>query len=229
MWLMRGLRSTVGQKFLMGITGLLLCGFLVVHLAGNFLLYRGPGAYDAYAEALHQQEWLVKLGEAALLVLFGLHIVLAFVTWGENNSSRPVNYETRRSKQEGRVISLAPSYWMMVTGLVVLVFLIVHVGEFTLNLWHQPPQSEGEEVLPFDKALYIMRQPVSWVIYVVGSLFLLIHLVHGFGSAFRSLGLEHPKYSPLIWWFGVFFAVVVGLGFLSFPIWAMFYYIPDAS
>ena len=226
MWLIRGLRSTIGQKFLMGITGLLLCGFLVVHLAGNLLLYRGPGAYDAYAEALHKQEWLVKIAEAGLVVLFGVHILLAFVTWGENNTSRPVKYELRRSKQENRVIIFAPSYWMVGTGIIVLIFLIVHLGDFTLGLWHQPPRSGEEEVLPFHKALYVMNQPISFWVYVIGSIFLGVHLAHGFGSAFRSLGLQHPKYSPLIWWSGVVFAVVIALGFLSFPLWARFYSAP---
>lgn len=225
MWLIRGLRSTVGQKFLMGITGLLLCLFLVMHLAGNVLLYAGPGAYDAYAHALHKQEWLVKIAEAFLVVLFVLHIGLAVVTWRENNTSRPVGYEMRRSKQEHRVIIFAPSYWMVASGLIVLFFLIVHLGDFTWGLWHRPPHAEGEHVLPFDKALYIMKQPFSYWVYIIGTIFLGIHLSHGFGSAFRSLGWQHPKYSPFIWWFGVLFAVAIGVGFLSFPIWAGFYHV----
>lgn len=219
-WLMRGLSSSVGKKFIVGSMGLLLCVFLVVHLGGNLLLYRGPGAYDAYAEALHKQEWLVKLAEAGLVVLFGLHIVVSLWTTKQNRGARPDDYALRRAKVENRSIPLAPSYWMLGTGLIVLVFLIVHLGDFTWNLWHQPPD---QDVLPFQKALYIMNQPVSFWLYVVGSVLLGVHLAHGFGSAFRSVGVRHPKYTPLIWWFGVIFAVAMGLGFLSFPIWAKFY------
>lgn len=225
-WLMRGLSSSVGKKFIVGVTGLLLCVFLVVHLGGNLLLYGGPGAYDAYAEALHEQEALVKVAEAGLVVLFVLHIGMALWSTKQNWGARPDSYALRRSKQENRVVLFAPSYWMLGTGLIILLFLIVHLGDFTWDLWHQPPD---ENVLPFDKALYIMKQPVSFAVYIVGSIFLGVHLAHGFGSAFRSLGWRHPKYTPFIWWFGVIFAIVMGLGFLSFPLWAWFYHPPSAG
>ena len=76
-WLHRLLTSSVGRKLVMGFTGLALCGFLVVHLAGNLLLFRGAEGYDKYAHMLHEQEWL-PLAEVGLYVLFILHIYLAF-------------------------------------------------------------------------------------------------------------------------------------------------------
>ena len=222
MWLIRGLRTSIGQKFLMGVTGLLLCGFLVAHLAGNLLLYAGPGAYEAYAAALHKQEWLVKIAEVGLVILFGLHILLAFVTWSGNQRSHDYRPVPRKSKQDGRVILFAPSYWMMLTGIVIFLFLVIHLADFTWDIRHEFDDDTGA----FRKAVQIMNDPVSFWSYVVGSVFLGIHLAHGFGSAFRSLGLSHPKYSPFIWWFGVFFAVVIGAGFLSFPLWAALYVSP---
>src|SRR5690606_17570288 len=97
-WLIRGLSTTVGQKLVMGATGLLLCGFLVVHLAGNLLLFGGQESYDRYAEALHSNE-LLPLAEVGLFVLFILHILLAFVTTRENTAARPVGYAEKETKQ----------------------------------------------------------------------------------------------------------------------------------
>ena len=86
-WLLRLLSSSIGRKFVMGLTGLGLCGFLVVHLAGNLFLYSGAEKFNGYAHTLHEQEWL-PLAEVGLFVLFLAHIYLAFVTTAENKAAR---------------------------------------------------------------------------------------------------------------------------------------------
>jgi len=217
---LKALSSSVGKKFVMGITGLLLCGFLVAHLAGNLLLYAGPDAYNKYAHTLHSQAALLLVAEVILYLLFIAHIYLAFHTTTENWSARGQGYAVRKSKLDvaPRTTSwpLHPEAWMFISGAIVLFFLIVHVGQFAWEIWLPGPK--GEE--PFNKAIRILNDNVTAAIYLVGVVILGVHLWHGFASAFQSLGITHPRYAGLIKWAGVVFATVIGLGFASFVFFA---------
>jgi succinate dehydrogenase / fumarate reductase, cytochrome b subunit len=215
---MKVLSSSIGKKFVMGVTGLLLCGFLLGHLAGNLLMYVGPQAYEDYAHALHSREYLVKIAEAGLVVLFVLHIWLAFDTTRMNWRARRLNYRDKQTKIENRnlVAWMSPENWMLISGAIVLGFLLLHLADFT---WNLRLTRDGEE-REFHKAVRILRDPISAPVYILGSLVLGFHVAHGVYSAFRSIGATHPKYNQLIKWGGVAFAVIVALGFASFPIWA---------
>lgn len=228
-WLIKALSSSIGKKFVMALTGLLLCGFLVVHLAGNLLLYVGAGAYNKYAHTLHSQEWFVKIAEGGLVVLFGAHILLALSTWSENRRARRNSYLTKTSKLEAIDTAFGAPFsaenWMFWSGFIVLGFLIVHLSDFTLGLRLQGP--EGEE--PFDKAVRILHDNTSFWVYLVGSLVLGIHLMHGFASAFQSLGVNHSKYNRAVRWLGIAFGIAIGIGFALFPIWRMLLYHPPSG
>ena len=219
------LSSSIGKKFVMGVTGLLLCGFLLGHLAGNLLLYVSAQAYEDYAHALHEREYLVKIAEAGLVVLFGLHIWLAIDTTRMNWKARRVSYREKETKIYNRnlVAWMSPENWMFISGAIVLGFLLLHLADFT---WGLRLPGEGEE-REFAKAVRILRDPISGPVYVVGSLVLGFHVAHGVYSAFRSIGATHPKYNQLIKWGGVAFAVIVALGFASFPIWAYMVRLPS--
>ena len=219
-WVVNTLKSSVGKKLLMGVTGLLLCLFLIVHLAGNLLMYVGPDAYNAYAHTPHSQEWFVKIAEVGLLGLFGLHIWLGLETSRENRSARSQRYRVKRSKIPGRKIpfNVSPENYMLMTGVIVLAFLLIHLDDFTFNLT-MPEELEGRE--PFDKAMIIMRHPVSFVSYLVGVILLGWHLAHGVTSMFQTLGLRHPKYDGLTQKAGPVFALIIAVGFASFPIYAV--------
>ncbi len=210
----RALSTTVGQKLVMGATGLLLCGFLTVHLAGNLLLFQGAEHYNRYAHKLHENE-LLPVAEAGLLVLFVLHIILAFTTTGTNTVARPVGYREKQSKLSGGLL-LQPHNYMFLTGVIVLGFLLLHLSDMRLAEWefrlkHDPAAT------PAENALRVLKDPISAIVYILGSLVLGFHLLHGFQSAFRSLGLNHPKYTPLITKLGIVFAIAIGLGFASLP------------
>lgn len=212
--------SSLGKKFVMGITGLLLCLFLVVHLGGNLLLYVGPEAYNHYAHALHSQEWFVKIAEAGLVLLFGLHIVLAFWTTRENRSARKTRYEVKESKLQDRLLLgwIRPETWMFISGAIVLGFLILHLSDFALGLRLRVPYEEE----PFDRAVRVLNNSLSFWVYFVGCVILGAHLGHGAASAFQSLGVNHPRYNGLIHWTGIVFAVAIAAGFASLPWWALF-------
>ena len=213
-WLRRAVSSSIGRKFLMAITGLLLCGFLVVHLAGNILLYVGPEAYNEYAHKLHSNESLLMVMEIGLFSLFIAHIGLAISLAGENKSARGRDYLVKKNKGDGAGVGFArPDTKMVISGLIILAYLALHLLDFKAE-W-----TLGEnagDLSPYAKAATILKQPLTIAGYLGGQLFLIFHLMHGVASAFQSLGINHRKYNRCIRWCGVVFAWVVGLGFMSF-------------
>jgi len=215
-WLTRALSSSIGKKFILGITGLLLCGFLVVHLSGNMLMYVGAGEYNRYAHALHEQVELLAIAEIGLLLLFLAHVTLAVITRNENKDARQHEYAVKASKQGPPLLQFQPHNWMFVTGAVVLAFVLLHLLDFRFELRNPGPTDEE----PFDRAVRLLKDPITFGGYVVGVLVLGVHLSHGFASAFQSLGLNHPKYNKCIKVVGSGFALVVAVGFASFPLWA---------
>ena len=226
LWLSRLLTSSIGRKFVMGITGLGLCGFLVVHLAGNLFLYSGAEKFNGYAHKLHEQEWL-PIAEAGLFVLFLAHIYLAFVTTAENKAARTAQYERKETKIRGRILNFPPSSWMFISGAVILGFLLLHLIDMKLGLRPDVKYlAEHDAAAPFANTTAVLRTPLSALVYVIGTIFLGFHLSHGFSSAFQSLGLNHPKYMPLIKVFGVIFAIAIAAGFCSLPITAFFDSLP---
>ena len=200
---------------LVAISGLFLIGFLVVHLIGNLFIYAGPEAYDHYAEALHAMSLLPAL-EVVLFGGFLLHIVLAIVLSVKSRASRPVGYEVTGTKQG--VSSLAPSKTMVVSGLIVLVFLIKHLLDMRFNfLFESEPAVTISETL---RTIAILENPWSAGIYFIGSLLLGYHLNHGFQSTFQTLGINDPRLGPILRVVGLIFSVLVAVGFASFPVWA---------
>ncbi len=221
-WLLNALTSSVGRKFVMGITGLLLCGFLVVHLAGNLLLYVGAEEYNQYAHALHKQDKLLIFAEAGLFALFAAHILIAGRLVLDNRNARKHQYAVKQSKiDSANNHKLASAdLWMALSGVVILGFILVHLADMTLKI--RPDFSyHGKE--PYEIAMMVLGNRWSKYIYAIGTLVLTAHLSHGVSSAFQSLGINHPKYNPIIRWGGFIFAIVIGLGFMSLPLWFGFF------
>jgi len=213
-WFFRLLSSSIGQKFVMGLTGLLLCGFLVAHLAGNLLLFAGAKAFNEYAHKLHEQWELLAIAETGLLVLFLAHIYLAVSTTIGNFKARKDSYVLKQSKVPNRIIGA--NSWMFASGAVVLGFVILHLIDLRLGMRssiNYLPESDPDA--PFRNTIAALSDPISRVVYFVGVIILGVHLSHGFSSAFQSLGLNHPKYTPLIKILGKVFAVVIAVGFAS--------------
>jgi succinate dehydrogenase cytochrome b subunit len=208
------LGSTIGKKWVMGLTGFLLIGFVLIHLSGNLLLYIGFEDYNHYAHSLHSRPGLVFAAEIVLLILFLTHVFIAINITRENRRARPTTYQMRRSKQ-GRS-SATPSALMFITGAIILGFVLLHLSDFRFEIRNPGPPEED----PAAKTLRLLQDPLSAVVYFVGSLFLGWHLWHGFQSVFQTFGLNHPRYSPWIKRLGILMAIVLALGFASFPVWA---------
>ena len=210
-WLTAALRSSVGKKFVMGGTGLFLCLFLVIHLAGNLLLFAGAEVYNEYAHKLHSMGALLVLTEIILFAAFAAHIYLAFVTTRENKEARAREYALKQSKKEpGQIISvLSAENTMFISGAIILAYLILHLADFKFEL-----TGGGAAEEPFDKAKLLMSQAWRAIAYAAASLIVGYHVSHGFASAFQSLGVNHPKYNGWIKCASITFAVLVAAGFL---------------
>ncbi|QDT26000.1 hypothetical protein Pan153_25540 [Gimesia panareensis] len=223
-WIMTLLSSSIGQKFVMGITGLLLCSFLVVHLAGNLLVYVGADAYNDYAKELHSM-MLLPVAETGLFLLLFAHIALAFKLTSDNRKARHISYHEKQSKiQEppsifGRTPMGRTSSWMFISGSIILIFLIMHMIDMKLHL---NPTVDYKDQSPFGIIVQVLGSGLSAPIYIVGTIVLGFHLSHGFWSAFQSLGLNHPKYTPWIKKLAILFAIVIAAGFVSLPLWGFF-------
>ncbi|MCB1214423.1 MAG: succinate dehydrogenase cytochrome b subunit [Deltaproteobacteria bacterium] len=210
----KALSSKIGQKILVAITALGLVFFSIIHLAGNLLLYVGKDAYNTYAHTLHSNPRLLLVVEIGLLITFALHIIIAINLSRQNRQARKNKYAVQASKQ-GRT-PITPSLWMPFSGIIILGFLLLHVSEFTFKLRHP---TEGME--PFARTWFILKDPISAIVYMIGSLFVGFHLWHGFQSIFQSLGLRHRSFTPIIEKIGMALAVFLALGFVSFPFWGL--------
>lgn len=204
--LCRFFKSSIGRKVVVGLAGLLLCGFLITHLAGNMFLFVGEGAFNHYAETLGKNP-LLPGAEIVLALLFFIHIVVSLRLRYENKQARPAGYEDAKAKG-GRTPGSRSMTW---TALLVLAFLIVHIKTFRFG-----DDAEGLYRL----VMTWFANPLYAGFYVVAMLGLGLHLSHGVQSAFQTLGLNHPRYTPAIRKISVLFAVVIAGGFMFIPIWA---------
>ena len=203
-------RTSIGKKQLMAATGLALVVFLVLHLGGNLLIFLGPEAFNGYAQSLEKNPLLIP-AEIALLVLFLAHVILALVVTVENRRARPARYATK-AREGGKTIASAT---MLPSGLIVLVFIVLHLINFKFA------SREGTTLYHIVLDKFHSLPYVFW--YVAAMIVLAFHVGHGFQSAFRTLGIAHPKYTPALVWISKALAVAFAAGYSAIPIWAYFF------
>jgi len=200
---------------MVGITGLLLCGFLISHLIGNLLIFVGPEAFNKYAHTLTSNP-LIYLAEGILSLIFLAHLGMAIRLTVENHQARPEKYYTK--KRTGRGATLASST-MPYTGLVLLVFIIWHL----LGLKYGPVYEtsyDGVQMRDLYRLLIeYFHGHVNVTGYIIGMFAMGIHVSHGFWSSFQSIGFYHEKYTPMLRIVAIIFALFVGVGFSILPIY----------
>lgn len=204
----RFLESSIGKKMMVAVAGLLLCGFLITHLLGNLLLFVGPGAFNKYAQTLEHNP-LLPLAEIGLTVLFLIHIALSVRARIANAAARPIGYQVAADKGARTPGSRS----MAISGSLILLFLIVHLKSFRFAA------KEMRESDMYQLVTSAFTNPLYAGFYVLALIALGLHLSHGFQSGFQTLGLNHPRYTPLIRKAGLAFAVLVALGFISMPVY----------
>lgn len=209
--------TTVGQKVLMALTGLALCGFLVAHLGGNLNLFVGEAQFNMYAEKLHSLGPILAVAEIGLFVVFLLHICLAISTAALSRQARKVAYDRQQSKEGPSVLPMGGAKnLMMITGLFLLAYLVLHVLDMKMNI-----RGFAGDDNKFILTRNILSHLPTAAFYVVSLILLGVHLSHGVSSAFQTLGLNHRRWNVLIRVCGLLFAWVIAGGFLSLVIWAL--------
>jgi succinate dehydrogenase / fumarate reductase cytochrome b subunit len=231
--LVRPVRSSVGGKFGMALTGLVLMGFVLGHMTGNLLIYGGKEALNDYAHALASRPLLLWPARIFLLTVFLLHIFLGVRSVRRDMAARPIGYV-----REKALYASWPARHMMLTGLVVLAFVIYHLLHFTFGVidpsdfktklpeWPSPTDPKA---LP-DVAGMVVRgfeQPLIALSYVFFQAFVVLHLWHGAGSWFQHLGLNRSGYDRYIRGFAVVVATVVLIGNCSIPLAILFGWRPS--
>ncbi len=213
-------KSTVFRKFLMGLSGLLLCGFVVMHLLGNLtLLLPNSDPFNMYAHKLESMGPLLYVAEIGLIVLFMMHIGIGIGIQLEKKQARPNDYQVK-GDAGGPSHKSVFSKNMIITGMLLAVFVIAHQFHFKFAPSQMTALASGESVRDlYNVVITFFQNPLHVGGYVLMMLALGSHLRHGFWSAFQSLGASHPRYSPLIHSFGILFAVAMAVGFIILPIW----------
>jgi succinate dehydrogenase / fumarate reductase, cytochrome b subunit len=201
--------NSIAKKALMALTGLGLVGFLITHLAGNMYLFMGPAKFNAYAMFLEQNPFLI-VAELGLLAIFLVHIVAAIKVTLANRAARPQSYEARETAGQSSFASRT----MMLTGLVILFFVVIHVKMFKYS-----SEKEGVDGL-WGHVIRDFAKPEVLGFYVVSMLALGLHLSHAIGSAFQSLGLRNDGGRPKLGGLGPLVGWGLALGFASLPLWA---------
>lgn len=218
--LLRLAKSTIGSKTLVGITGLGLSGFVLAHMAGNLLILVDPKMYNLYGHALVTNPF-IYLAEAGLIVLFVAHIVKALLLTLTNHLARPQKYAVASS---GDKSTSAVTKTMWVQGLVIFVFVILHLFTFKYGNYYEVVY-DGEAVRDLHRLVVeVFAQPGYLLGYIIALLALGFHLSHGVGSAFQTLGFNHPRYTPMIKKFSQAYAFIVAGGFIAQPLYVYFIY-----
>lgn len=207
------LKSSIGKKVLMGLTGLFLISFLVVHVGINSLIFVNDSGvmFNAGAHFM-AHNIVIRVLEIGLFAGLILHIVQSLILTLENKKARPVGY----AKIDGAANSSWYSRSMGILGSLLLIFLVVHLANFWVPT--KVALFANEEHNTFENLKVVFHEWYFVAIYLVGVIALCYHLFHGFQSAFQSLGLNHKKYTPAIKKLGVWFSIIVCLLFAAMPI-----------
>ena len=220
-WFGRFLTSSIGRKLVMSLTGLFLISFLVVHLIGNLQLLMSDGGdtFNEYAYFMTHNKFIKTV---SYLLYFGilLHAVQGWLIWRKNRSARGQNYRVKDTRAVKTNAAAAKN--MAAMGTIIFLFIMLHMYQFWLQMkMGTVPMVtiDGKEIKDlYTPVVQAFENPVYVIIYVVSMIVIAFHLLHGFQSAFQTLGLNHKKYNPLIRFVGVVISIAIPAGFAVIPV-----------
>jgi succinate dehydrogenase / fumarate reductase, cytochrome b subunit len=211
--------SSIGKKLMMAAAGLFLVSFLLVHLGINMLLviFEDSKPFNLAAHFMGTNI-LIKVFEVVLFGGFILHILYGFIVQTINWISRPIGYKVANNQQTSYF-----SKFMIHTAVIIFIFMIIHLFDFYFKakIFGEVPNViyDGKEYHDLG-ALVLAKFKILWVVifYIASFLFLGFHLLHGFQSAFQTLGIEHKAYTPMIKTVGKIITVIIVAGFTIIPV-----------
>ena len=204
----------------MALAGVFLMLFLAMHLATNLLMLAGREAFEEAVDFLIRNPF-IKIMEYVLFAGFIIHIFVGVMLQWHNTRSRPVKYAVRLKSE-----TFAFSRYMFHTGVIIFIFLIIHLVNFFFVKvgWLPVPDHATGPYDFYSMAIASFTNPVYSGIYLVSFVFLGFHLYHAFQSAFQSLGLNHNRYTPVIKYLGLVYTLGISIGFASIPVYFLFFY-----
>jgi succinate dehydrogenase / fumarate reductase cytochrome b subunit len=216
---MRWYNTSLGKKFIMAITGLLMVLFVVAHMLGNMSIFGGENGLNAYAEHLRAFPPALWAFRAVMVGAFLVHIWMGLSLYLENKAARPVQYA--KKVNDKTTFSAQTMIW---TGLILGAFIVYHLLHFTLHA--VPGVVTGEDAEGrfnvFAMVVDAFRNFPITLVYVAAMVVLLLHLRHGIQSFFQSLGLTNDSTQPKLVTGGRWVAGVVAIGFLAIPVLIFF-------
>ncbi len=204
--------STVGKKAVMAVSGCVLFLFVIGHLIGNLQIYEAPEKIDIYSRFLHSMPALLWGARITLLVMVVLHIWSSVQLAVRNYDARPTGYV--KKKPAGSSYASRTMYW---SGPIILAFVIYHLLDFTFGTVN-PNFQEGR--VHDNVVASFQLIPVS-AFYIFAMLLLCMHLYHGLWSMFQSLGMNHPRYTPILKRCAAAIAILIAAGNISIPLSVM--------
>lgn len=212
--------TTVGKKALMALTGVVLFGFLVGHVAGNLQVFAGEEKVNAYAKFLHETTLLLWGTRVVVVGSLALHILMMVQLYKLSRADgRPVGYK----KKQNRGASFT-SLFMPASGVALGLFFVYHILHFTTGQAHH----DFRDVEPYHNMVSAFQRPLIALVYLAAMGFLAVHLAHGLYSFTHSLGVSHPGYAARIKLVAIFVAVLLALAFASIPLLIMTGRFPQA-
>ena len=209
-------QSSVGRKIIMAVTGIVLVAFVCVHLLGNSSVFVGADAINAYAQKLHSLGPFVWVFRLVMLAAFALHIVFGIQLTLENRAATPeANVQVKRLKTGFGAET------MIVSGLVMLAFVIYHLLHFTVRVTNPDiyvPLGNSGMVDVYVMVVNGFKSVLPVIIYLVGMAFLFLHVSHGFQSLFQTLGLSNDKSLPVMGMLSKLVGFVLLVGYISIPL-----------
>jgi len=204
-------QSTNGKKAVMAVTGAILFLFVIGHMLGNLQIFEGPDRLNAYGRFLKNTGELLWIVRIALLLAVGLHIIATVQLALRNKKARPVAYKVKKSVNSS--YADRTMYW---SGPIVLAFVIFHLLQFTAGYIH--PESRFIEGDVYHNV--VAGFSVWWVSvwYIFSMILLGFHLRHGLWSMFQSVGLNHPRHTPVLQRAALWIAVLITVGYISIPV-----------
>ena len=212
-WVSRTIGSSIGAKAVMAITGLLMVGFVIAHMAGNLLIFAGQEAFNDYAATLQSLGALLWVARIGLLAAVVAHVASAIRLNQLNPAARPVKYRVIKPS-----VSSYATRTMKYSGYILFAFIVYHLLHFTLGVTDAEIYKMKEAGDVYGMVIAGFQQPLVSASYIVAMILLSQHLSHGVSSVFQSLGWNHPKYNGMIQSIGPAVGSIVALGFLSIPV-----------
>ena len=206
-------QSSIGKKVLMGLTGLFLITFLIVHVTINSMIFANDGGQlFNQAAGFMAHNPIIRVVEIGLFLGLLSHVYLALKLTLDNNKARPVKYAVVNGNANSKWYSRS----MGILGSLLLIFLVVHLANFWLPT--KVAVFSHQEHDTFANLKVVFAEWYLVAIYLLGVIALCFHFLHGFQSAFQTLGLNHKKYTPMIKLVGAAFSIIVSVLFAAMPI-----------